>query len=93
MNSLGLVTVYLAPNKYPPHPSKTYLTRPHRGGTPLFWRMGPTVPSYILFCASSYLRFNSAPHHPDLCLDVAHTPASQHGLEQREQRPQRMTLK
>ena len=50
--SRELVTDCLAPNKYPPHPlQKTYPTGPHRGGTPLFWLMGPTVPSYILFCA------------------------------------------
>jgi len=53
-SSRELVTDCLAPNKYPPHPlQKTYPTRPHRGGTPLFWLMGPTVPSYILFCASN----------------------------------------
>ena len=52
MNSLGLATVYIAP-KSNPHPrQKPSHPRPHRGGTPLFWLMGPTVPSYILFCAS-----------------------------------------
>jgi hypothetical protein len=47
----GLATADLAPNSTPP-PSKTYPARPHRSGTPQFWLMGPTVPSYILLCAS-----------------------------------------
>ena len=28
-----------------------------RGGTPLFWVMGPTVPSYILFCTPDWTGF------------------------------------
>lgn len=28
-----------------------------RGGTPLFWVMEPTVPSYILFCTPDWMGF------------------------------------
>ena len=36
----------------------------HGGGTPLFWLMGPTVPSYISFCAFCQLRFVHEPCRP-----------------------------
>ena len=50
--SRELVTDCLAPNKYPPTPFKIPTQRDPTGVVPpLFWLMGPTVPSYILFCA------------------------------------------